>query len=321
MKAIRRATTVLALLLVVAVAAGCGARTSAPPTTARISTATATSTATTTATTTPPSPTVAPVSPAPCKSQPTPAGSVIQAGDILISKPDEPLDDPAVRLPDQTPLKPLQVDTQVSNNALRCTGATAVNPGGLTGSTRTVGFVTSIVNGSASATHVVQSVWVRIDTLTPYSGQLNAWTGCDLAFSRQQPYAHTGGCGGSVLTNEQVKATFPSGAQAGATAVASQVGFDSMPNTPSPGPLPVRITPGMALSFRVYVSVPDMAGTYAFSIGFQVDSAPAAFGPSADAFLAAPVAHTFTGAACDTLAMQAQIPPATTPETFYVCPA
>jgi hypothetical protein len=254
-----------------------------------------------------------------------PANAVTQAGDLLLFKPTEAFNYPAVRLSDATPLKPLQVDTQVSNNALRGTaqfaGATAVNPGSLTGATRTFSFVTSICNGSALATHVVQSVAVRVDTFTPFSGQLTVWPGCDIAFSQQNPNVHTGGCGGNVVTDEQVQAAFASGAQAGATAVATQVGVSPTPNHPSLTPLPFSITPGMGVGFRVYVSVPDMSGIYALSIGFQVDSAPAAFGPAADPDLAGAVAHTFTGAACNTSAMLAQIPPATTPATYYIWPA
>ena len=47
----------------------------------------------------------------------------------------------------------------------------------------------------------------------------------------------------------------------------------------------------------------------------------ATFGPAADPYLAGPIAHSFTGAACNSPAMLAQIPPATTPETYYICPA
>jgi hypothetical protein len=254
-----------------------------------------------------------------------PATTVTQSGDLLIFKPTEPLNYPAVRLPDQTPLKPLQVDTQGSNNALGGTpqfaGATPVNPGSLTGSARDFSFVTSICNASASATHVVQRVSVRIDSLTPSSGQLIVWPACDTAFSRQHPAVSSGGCGGGVATDEQVKAAFPDGAEEGTIAVAAQVGVSvANPNDPSLGPLPFRMTPGMVVSFEVDVSIPNMAGTYALSIGFQVDGAPAAFGPAADAYLAGPVARSFTGAACNAPAMVAQIPPATTPETYYICP-
>jgi hypothetical protein len=307
----------LALVLIVAVTAGCGGHPSSFLATAQAPTATPT--------TADPSPTVDPAFLAQCHAQNVPANAVIQSGDLLIFKPTDAFNDPAVRLPDQTPLKPLHVDTQVSNNALRGTPqfaeATAVNPGALTGSTRSFAFVTSICNGSASATHAVQSVSVRIDTLAPFSGQLNVWPGCDQAFSRQHPNVGTGGCGGGMASDEQVKAEFSSGAQAGATATAKQVGSSATSNNPPLGPMPFQISSGRTVYFWVSVSVPDMVGTYAFSVGFQVDGAPTGFGPVADPYLAGSVAHTFTGAACNAPAMLAQIPPATTPETYYICPA
>lgn len=320
MEAIRRAPTLLALLVVATIVVGCGRQTS---------TAAAQAPAATTITTPAPTPsptvdpTLDPASLARCGVSQAEQSTMTQAKDMVIGKPTLPLGYPAVQLSDQTPLKPLQVPVQVSNNALRSgqfPGATPANPGALTGSTRSVAFVASICNGSASATHVVQSVSVNIASLTPYSGQLTVWSGCDTAFSRQNPNVHTGGCGGGTQTDEQMAATFPLGARQGTTVVATQTGFTNTPNNASNGPLPVSLAPGKTLSFWVVVSVPNMAGTYAFGISFQVDHPPAVGGYSADPFLAAPVAHTFTGAACNTPAMLAQIPAATTPETYYICP-
>ena len=316
MQAKRRLLALLALVVICALVAGCGAQ---PATSARTSaTATATSTSSPT-----PQPTVDPAVLARCNAQQAAPNTVEQAGDILISKPTAPLSYPAVRLPDQTPLKPLQVPTRNSGNALQSpqfAGTTPVNPGGLTGSTRQFSFVALLCNGSASRSHVVQSVSVRIAGLTSFAGQVITWPGCDGAFSRQQPNPSTGGCGGGYATEEQVLATFASGAQAGTTVVATQTGFND--TTPNEGvtALPLTLAAAKGMAFQVTVAVPDMMGTYSFSIGFQIDGAAAAFGPPADAFLAAPVSHTFTGAACETPAMLAQIPAATTPETYSVCP-
>lgn len=318
MEAIRRTMSFLALLLLVALAATeCGVQTS---------TSTGSDPTTTTIASTP-SPTVDPnLDPAflaRCGVSQAASSTETQAKDMLIAKPTAPLSYPSVQLPDQTPLKPLQVPTQNSNSALRSgplSGTTPVNPGVLAGSTRRISFVASICNGSNSATHVVQSVSVNIASLTPYTGPLTVWQGCDTAFSRQHPNAYTGGCGGGVETEEQIQATFTSGAREGTSVVATQVGFSPPPDNPSLGPLPVSLAPDQSLSFLVTVSVPDMVGTYAFGISFQVDHPPAVGGYTADPFLAAPATHTFTGAACNTPAMLAQIPAATTPETYYICP-
>lgn len=320
-QAIRRVLSALALIVITAAVAGCGAQ---PTPSSNTSVTDAPAATATTPPTPTPQPTVDPAALARCNAQQTPQDAVVQAGDILMFKPTSPMNYPAVQLPDQTPLKPLQVPVQVSNNAFsqpsKFPGAVPTNPGGLTGSMRTFQFVASICNGSASQSHVVQSVSVRIASLTPYTGSLMVWPGCDTAFSRQYPNVGTGGCGGGVATEEQVQATFASGAQAGTTVIARQTGFsDATPNE-SITALPFTLASGKGLSFQVSVAVPDMAGTYAFTIGFKVDGAAAAFGPPADSFLAAPVAHTFTGSACNTSAMLAQIPAATTPETYYICP-
>lgn len=316
MDATRRTLSVCALLIVSALVVGCGVQsTSAPASTHVQSTATATAPT--------PQPTVDPALLARCAAQPAPIGDITQAGEVLLFKSKLALGYPAVQLPDQTPLKPLQVGTQVSGNALRTgvfPGAHPVNPGGIAGTTRTFDFVATICNGSASQSHTVQSVSVRIAALSPYSGKVNVWPGCDTAFSQQHPDVHTGGCGGGVETQEQFHALFPSGAQAGATVVAAQTGFSPPPDDPSIGPLPVHLAPGKGLSFLVSISIPDMVGTYSIGVGFQVDSAQTAFGQSADPMLFAPVAHTFTGSGCNTPAMLAQIPAATTPESYYICP-
>jgi hypothetical protein len=307
---------VLALVVICAVVASCGA---SPSTSSRTS-----ATATKTNAATPMSrPTVDPTALASCSDQQSTPNDLIQVGDFLISKPLASLTGPAVRLPDQTPLKPLQVPLQVSNNALnsgQAAGATLVNPGILIGSTRQVVFVALLCNGSASQSHVLQSVSVHIAGFTPFSGQIITWPYCDQAFSRQQPDVHTGGCGGGYATEEQVQATFASGAQAGATVVAAQTGYDDASPNEGVTPLPLTIAAGKGIAVEVVVAMPDMQGTYTFSVGFQLDGASAAYGPPTDALFAAPVAHTFTGTACTAPAMLAQIPAATTPETYYICP-
>ncbi len=311
MEAIRRAPALLALLVVATIVVGCGSQTSTSTAQAQAKAPTATATTITTPT---PQPTVAPAPLARCDAQQQPSGTVTRAGDMLIFKPNNDFGYPSVRLPDQTPLTPLRVPTQNSGSALQpeqFPGTTPVNPGTLTGSTRNITYVATICNDSASQSHVVQSVSVRIAALTPYTGQVTIWPSCDMAFSRQNPNVHIGGCGGGYPSDEQVQATFPSHAAQGATAVATQTGSSSTP---------ISIPAGKELVVAVTVSVPDMAGSYAFSIGFQVDGAPATFGPVAGASFAAPVAHTFTGAACNTSTMLAQIPAATNPASYYICP-
>jgi hypothetical protein len=316
MEATRRTGAVLALVVICAAVAGCGA---SPSTSSRAS-ATATATALSSATS---QPTVDPAALTRCPDQQETPSDVYQAGDFLISKPLSSLTGPAVRLPDQTPLKPLQVPLPVSNNALgpgQFAGAALANPGILSGSTRQIAFVALLCNDSASQAHVLQSVSVRIADFAPFPGQILAWPYCDMAFSRQHPNVYTGGCGGGYATEEQVQATFASGAQTGTTVLATQTGYDDASPGVDATPLPLTIAAGKGIAVEVVVAMPDMQGTYTFSIGFQIDGAPTTYGPPTDTLIAAPVAHTFTGASCNTSTMLAQIPPATTPETYYICP-
>ena len=66
---------------------------------------------------------------------------------------------------------------------------------------------------------------------------------------------------------------------------------------------------------------PTAAGYYTFAFGLAIDGATPAFAVVAPATLLAPVAHEWTGDACLAPEMQTQIPPATNPPTFYLCPA
>jgi hypothetical protein len=116
MEAKRRLASVVALILVNAVVMGCGVQPSTPSRTSAAEAPTATATGTPSPA---PQPTVAPALLARCDAQQTAPATVNQAGDVLIFKPTAPLNNPAVRLPDQTPLKPLQVLTQNSNNAFK----------------------------------------------------------------------------------------------------------------------------------------------------------------------------------------------------------
>ena len=136
MEANRRPPTRCVLLLRAAlVAAGCRSRTSASPPTAQPPNAT------TIAPTLAPggSPTVDPGILARCGLSQAAPNTVTQAKDMLLAKPTSPLNYPSVQLPDQTPLQPLQVPTQNSNNALQSGHQLAPK-------TRTIGVLAAAAN-------------------------------------------------------------------------------------------------------------------------------------------------------------------------------
>lgn len=172
------------------------------------------------------------------------SSGAVHAGDLFISRISLGLANPAVMLPDGTPLKPLQVQTAVSSNAW-ASGSFTPQPAMVNPALKEQlgSFDVSICNGSPTQSHVVQGTSIRIDTLTPYSGQLNAWKSCDSAYSRQQP--NGGGCGGGYVGEEYLHATFASGATAGAMVTAVQTNVGAVPG--NHGPLPVTLAHGSTL--------------------------------------------------------------------------
>src|SRR5262249_47572984 len=174
-------------------------------------------------------------------------------------------------------------------------------------------------------THVVTSLSVRIDNLIPYIGKLNEWPACSgNAYSRSG--SSNGGCGGGDPRNENLKATFPAGASASNAGTASDYRASSV--TPSRifgfepvklGPLPLALAPGDGWVLNVVLTLPGASGTYTLSLGISLDGGAPVYHP-VSAILLAPIAHAWTGPACLVPSMQSQIPPATNPPTFYICP-
>jgi hypothetical protein len=223
---------------------------------------------------------------------------------------------PGSQLPEGLPLKPYKVPSigAGASNSL------PVNPGIGKGAS---GYNLFLCNASTNASHTINSVTSRIASLIPYTGQLNEHPACDGPYAR--PGISGGGCGGGDPIDMTLSAGFPAGAAQGSTATATQ---DGTPNPFKPWrfepavvtPLPITLAPGDGLVIKVTVDVPAASGTYAFDFGFSVDGAAPVF-ISTSPVLLAPVAHTWTGKACLTPAMQAQIPPdVTNPPTYYLCP-
>ena len=87
----------------------------------------------------------------------------------------------------------------------------------------------------------------------------------------------------------------------------------------------MTLKPNAAVMMLISVTRPSALGTYAFAVSVTTSAAGGASQMSPYAPLPpqvfALVAHKFTGQACATSAMQAQIPAkATNPATYYICP-
>lgn len=224
---------------------------------------------------------------------------------------------PGRLLPDGTPLKPLKVDP----HPWTFVGFSRVNPTW----DGPGGYNFALCNGSPTLEHTISAVSFRIETVTPYTGQLNQWPFCwTFAYHPGSKSADGVGCGGANANDEWLKVSFKGDATSGATVAAEQVqtsnGNIFYPEQPPYGPIPVKLPAGKAIAFNMNLALPSAPATYTFSVGISIDGAPPVFSASTDPVVQAPTAHYWDGAACLTPAMQAQIPPNADPQSAYICP-
>ncbi len=187
------------------------------------------------------------------------------------------------------------------------------------------GFVVWICNpatATANQSATVRAAALRIDSFATYSAHVDSWNICDGYYTRSDPNGVAGGgCGGAILADEFLHATFPMDAGAGAVVTAAQTGTGTDPNTNQPKPpLPVTLQPGKTLSLVMSVTMPTRPGTYAFSLGLAIDQQAPGFAPVGQPALFAPSAQKWSGKGCLSPNMQAQIPTAVTPPSYYICP-
>lgn len=225
---------------------------------------------------------------------------------------------PVVKLPDTTPLKPFAIaDTTSFAATPPLTNPTMTEIAG--------GYLLSICNISASASHTVLGVSARLASLTPYAGQLNTWDACDGFYSPATQQAQGEGCGGGPTdADAYLHATFAPDAAVNASARAQQTDSSGRLGSGSTqvGSLPLTIAPRHALRLNIGVTPPRAAGLYTFAFSLTLQQAPAGGDLiTSPPTLFAPVAHKWTGAACQQPAMQAQIPSSATTSTSYICPA
>jgi hypothetical protein len=248
-------------------------------------------------------PTVAPAQAAAgCGGNWTTATSFVRLGDLIVAQARlGGLAYPSVQVPDGTLPKPLDVKDA---NASALSRALPVNPA-MQGAG--AGFALDLCNRSASQAQTLSGLTVRLDAFTPYTGQLNTWSPCQPPFSPQGPLG--GGCGGAVVGQTSVKASFPSGAGVGTTASA----------TPDSGSFLLTLAPGQSLHFTVELGVPAAPGTYTFALGLTVASAAApVYATEAPAALFAIPAQKWSGDACAAPQYQSQLPKPIT--SYYLCP-
>ncbi len=230
---------------------------------------------------------------------------------------------PKIKLPDDAPLAPFQVVSEshvpiISSDRTHPTNPRMRELGG--------GYTLSICNIS-TAPHIIQRVDVRLDSVVPYTSQLNQSSECVATYSPGSGVGGTG-CGGADYKTEYMHAPFAPDATVGATVTATQVGqtnggenhgvekqFSTLPVTLIQGDF-ITIEVGMGADTGPVFSV---SGDYTFSFSLGVDGhAPERVAVSPPTLLTS-IAREWTGAACTTPAMQAKFLPGATGE--YVCPA
>jgi hypothetical protein len=174
------------------------------------------------------------------------------------------------------------------------------------------GYAVEVCNVT-SASQTVTSLSVTITSFTPSSGPVTVWHLCQDGPYDTATKSNVGGCGGSAGITDSLAATLP-GDRTGASAPA-------IANANGGGPTPpFAIDPNQSIVFLIAVDGLTSQGTYSLSFGLSIDgSAPTTLAPSDGAFLIAPAAIIWTGTACQTPAMLAQIP-AASQDTYYVCP-
>lgn len=219
-----------------------------------------------------------------------------------------PLNYPEEMMPSNAPNAPYQVPltSDVVNNDTPFHPNPPVNP------SLDTGYVVQVCN-QTSASHTISALSVNIASFTPSSGPVTVWHLCGDGPYDAATKEITPGCGGGIGGVAMMAANLPTDAT-GASA----------PTTGNPqrgGPnLPITLPPNQSLTFLITVNGLTAQGTYALTFGVTVDgAAPTTMAPSDGSFFIAPSPTVWTGTACQSAAMQAKIP-ATTHDTYYVCP-
>jgi hypothetical protein len=228
--------------------------------------------------------------------------SYYQIGDIYLAVYLTGLAYPAVKLPSGVPLKPFKLAPESDPNR-GLPAQPKVNPA-LDG-----GLYVTVCNASKSLSHRIDGATVRVESLVPFAGDLNSWQFCDGYY--QSGRVAGGGCGGGATSDIDLQAVFAASAGVGTVVPAT-----ADPRSIAP-PSPLTRQPGQSADIRVAVTPPTTLGTYHFSFSLTVDGARLPFAVLADDLLLGP-ARKWTGDACATPAMQAQIPASST--DAYICP-
>jgi hypothetical protein len=230
-------------------------------------------------------------------------GNIYQIDDLYIAVSLTGVDYPSSKLPDSTPLKPFKL-APFTDKYRGLPPLPEVNP-----DLKSNGFFVTVCNASKGVSHRIDGVTARVESFTPFTGDLNSWQYCDTYY--QNGHEDGGGCGGGYVYDEKLDVAFAANAESGSTVPATFVVAGTL------APLPLTRKPGQSLNMNLTMTPPTAPGTYHFSFSVKVDGANVTFAPLTDDLLLAP-ARKWNGAACLKPEMQAQIPAGST--DAYICP-
>lgn len=227
----------------------------------------------------------------------TEPGSV-RIGDVVLSTAFVNPDGIFYQLPDNTLLKPLQVPVSGSIGPQPDPSW----PKSILTATTVYAY---ICNASTTQAHTITAMHIKLAAFTPYTAQLSAWDFCSGTFSN----------GTGVIPTNCDRPGFTTDVALQATLAATSVGtvVDAM------GSYPLTLPANTLLTIGVNFVVPPIPGTFSFAVDATSDVGALPYSGTT-ALLNAPIAHIWTGPACLTPAMRAQIPAATNPPTLYICP-
>lgn len=240
------------------------------------------------------------------------AGPAYLFGQHVVAEPGFALSYPSYALPAGLARKPYDLGDNSASSAFdaRFGGPANANPA----IAQPGGIILTICDNGPTATKIT-GAGVGVMSYAPHASPIDTWQICDGAY---QPGVGVtlGGCGGAVLADEDMRATFPSGAGAGATTSAAML---SASGANGYGPLPVTIQPGQTLTITLAITMPSAPGTYTLGLTLSGPDIPSAqYAPLAPQ-LFAPVAHQWNGQNCKAPTMLSQIPTSAT-SSYFICP-
>jgi hypothetical protein len=262
-----------------------------------------------------PTPTLAPTATTRPAAAPTPTGIpcgqlidannpvVARVGDLQFTRPILLAIDPLRQLPDSLSNQPYAVNAGTdTRNYLESFAPVNVHM-----------YEYALCNNSATTSHTVGQFTVKLNAFTADANTINTSHYCIHVYSRQGMLDHTG-CGGAFAGGTvNLTASFASTGAEGTVQPALDHSGQQVP--------PLMIQPGYAITVTIDVTPSTVMGTSIYRFGVSVDGAAPVY-PATDsaAVVNATTLRQWDGDACQTSAMQALIPPATTPPTYYVCP-